>query len=76
MKLSDAALKIGYSVEITEFSGPEIVCERLHEMGLARGMKITILGRAPFGGPLLIRFNTSFLALRSDEAECALVKNL
>lgn len=74
MTLLDPAIKPGHSVEITGFSGEEIFRERLHEMGLRAGTIVTIIGRAPFGGPLLIRFDTSFLALRNEEAICATVK--
>ncbi|WP_415061360.1 FeoA family protein [Bdellovibrio sp.] len=74
MTLLDTTLKPGHSVEITGFAGENVFRERLHEMGLRVGMTLTILGRAPFGGPLLIRFNTSFLALRNEEAACARVK--
>lgn len=73
MNLHDLAVKTGQSVEITGFAGEDVLRERLHEMGLRVGSVITILGKAPFGGPLLIRFNTSFLALRKEEAVCALV---
>ncbi|WP_373999638.1 ferrous iron transport protein A [Bdellovibrio bacteriovorus] len=74
MNLLDKSLKPGQKVEITGFASDNVFRERLHEMGLRVGMLITILGRAPFGGPLLIRFNTSFLALRNEEAACARVK--
>jgi ferrous iron transport protein A len=74
MTLLDVSLKPGQSVEIQDFSGDELLRERLHEMGLRKGMIVTIIGRAPFGGPLLVRFNTSFLALRNEEAACATVK--
>jgi len=73
MTLLDSTLKPGHTVIIASLHGEDLLCERLHEMGLRAGMKITILGRAPFGGPLLIRFNTSFLALRHEEALCAIV---
>jgi Fe2+ transport system protein A len=73
MDLTDRSLKTGQSVEIQGFSGPDLLRERLHEMGLRQGTQLEILGRAPFGGPLLIRFNTSFLALRNEEAACAQV---
>lgn len=73
MTLLDSNLKPGSTVEITGFAGEDIIRERLHEMGIRIGTVLTILGRAPFGGPLLIRFNTSFLALRNEEAICALV---
>ena len=73
MTLLDSSLKPGHTVEIQSLGGENILRERLHEMGLRTGMLITILGRAPFGGPLLVRFKTSFLALRNEEAQCATV---
>ncbi|MEK2688615.1 FeoA family protein [Bdellovibrio sp. GT3] len=73
MTLLDAKLKPGQTVEILKIAGEDSLRERLHEMGLSAGMEVTILGRAPFGGPLLIRFKTSFMALRSEEAACAQV---
>lgn len=74
MNLLDSTFGPGHVVEITGFSGDIIFRERLHEMGLRVGTKVTILGRAPFGGPLLVRFQTSFLALRGEEAACAEVR--
>lgn len=74
MTLLDKNLKPGHSVEIIGFSGEDMFSERLHEMGLHVGTILTILGRAPFGGPLLVRFDTSFLALRNEEAVCTTVK--
>lgn len=74
MTLLEPSLKPGQSVEIQNFVGDVVLCERLHEMGLRKGMVLTLLGRAPFGGPLLVRFNTSFLALRNEEAVCAQIK--
>ena len=73
MNLLDPSIKPGQSVEILSITGEHLLRERLHEMGLRAGMKLTILGRAPFGGPLLVRFKTSFLALRNEEAVCAQV---
>jgi Fe2+ transport system protein FeoA len=63
-------------LEIIDFKGPEAICERLHEMGLHRGQRIHVLGRAPLRGPLLIQFGTSFLALRAEEAQCTLIQAL
>lgn len=73
MTLFDSSLKPGHVVEIQSLGGEDLLRERLHEMGLRAGTSLTILGRAPFGGPLLVRFKTSFLALRSEEAQCAIV---
>lgn len=76
MTLLDSNPKPGQAFEISGFTGEQVYRERLHEMGLRVGTKVTILGRAPFRGPLLVRFNTSFLALRNEEAACAQVKPL
>jgi ferrous iron transport protein A len=76
MTLLDSNPRPGHRFEITGFTGDQTYRERLHEMGLRVGTTITVLGRAPFRGPLLLRFNTSFLALRSEEAACAQVKPL
>ena len=61
-------------LEIIDFQGTAVLCERLHEMGLHRGQKIRFVGRAPLRGPLLIQFGTSFLALRAEEAQCTLIQ--
>ncbi|KYG64050.1 ferrous iron transporter A [Bdellovibrio bacteriovorus] len=76
MTLLDSKPRPGHQFEITGFTGDQVYRERLHEMGLRVGTKVTVLGRAPFRGPLLVRFNTSFLALRNEEAACAQVKAL
>lgn len=64
------------NLEILDFVGDQAVCERLHEMGLYKGQTITLVGRAPLKGPVLIQFGTSFLALRAEEAQCALIQAL
>ena len=76
MTLTDASLKRGQTVKIIGFKGSGLLQERLHEMGFRQGMMVTLLGRAPFSGPLLIKFNTSFIALRMDEAECAQIEQV
>ncbi|WP_413287525.1 FeoA family protein [Bdellovibrio sp. HCB337] len=63
-------------LQITDFVGEASICERLHEMGLHKGQKITLVGRAPLKGPLLIQFGTSFIALRAEEAQCTLIQAL
>ena len=64
------------NLQITDFVGAAAICERLHEMGLHKGQKITLVGRAPLNGPLLIQFGTSFIALRAEEAQCTLIQAL
>ena len=70
MTLIEAGKKSGDLLEITAFHGHALYQDRLHEMGLRIGSRIVIVGHAPFGGPVLIRYNESFLALRREEAQC------
>jgi ferrous iron transport protein A len=58
------------------FSGDLTVVERLKEMGLHEGLEIEVVGQAPFGGPMLFRFGNTVLALRVEEAQCALIQTL
>lgn len=67
---------VNAELEITDFEGAPAICERLHEMGLHKGLRIKIIGRAPLKGPLLIQFGTSFIALRAEEAQCTLIQAL
>jgi ferrous iron transport protein A len=59
---------------IEGFNGDSVLVERLKEMGLHQGLEVTPVGRAPFGGPLLYRFGNTVLALRYEEAQCALIQ--
>ncbi len=68
----DVALK----ARIEGFHGDSTVVERLKEMGLHQGLEVTPVGRAPFGGPMLFRFGNTVLALRLEEAQCALIQTL
>lgn len=61
---------------IQGFSGDQLIIERLKEMGLHQGLEVQVVGRAPFGGPLLFRFGNTVLALRAEEAECTLIETL
>ncbi len=62
------------NLEVLGIRGEPAICERLQEMGLHKGLKIQLLGRAPLKGPLLIQFGTSFIALRAEEAACTLIQ--
>lgn len=64
------------SIRIQGFSGDPLVIERLKEMGLHQGLELEPVGRAPFGGPLLFRFGSTVLALRTEEAACTLIQAL
>lgn len=59
---------------IEAFVGDPGIVARLFEMGLKVGQKISIEGRAPFGGAFLIRFGSTAIALRSEEAACTRIQ--
>jgi ferrous iron transport protein A len=61
-------------VTVIEFVGPELVIERLHEIGFHKGCVLKILGSAPFGGPMLVELNSTVLALRDEESECLMIR--
>lgn len=60
----------GQNFSILALQGTQILCERLHELGLRPGLELEFWGRAPFHGPLLYRFRNTMLALREEEASC------
>ena len=67
MKLSE--LKAGESARILSLSLPPAAGERLRELGVAEGMPVRLLRRAPFGGGLLLEAGGTRLALRASLAE-------
>lgn len=63
-----------HSACIHSFSGDALIAERLKEMGIYPGLELQVVGRAPFRGPFLFRFGNTVLALRAEEAVCAIVQ--
>ena len=57
-------------LEISAVEGDPNISMRLRELGFRPGVKIQILGRAPFGGPFVVQIHSNVLALRRNEAEC------
>lgn len=72
--LSDSKLDRGQKVKILSFTGCSSVQERLQDLGLREGLVLEYFGRAPFKGPLLIKFKSCLLALREEEAECTQIQ--
>jgi len=73
--LHQLALELGeLEGEIIEFSGDSLICERLREMGLHQGVRLAVIGRAPWRGPWLVQFKHVCVALRPEEAECPILK--
>lgn len=54
-------------ISSVKINGP--LGQRLREMGLMRGAKITVAGRAPLYDPVMLRLSGHTLALRNSEAD-------
>ena len=63
-----AELSIGQLLEVREVLGDDALAQRLRASGLWAGTIVEVLGRAPFGDPLLFRLHGFRLALRRNEA--------
>ncbi len=62
--------------EVTQLSGPDLIVERLSELGIYSGKILQVVGQIPFSGPLIIRAGSQVLALRVEEAKCIQIKAL
>ena len=67
MQTSIVQLKIGQKAIIKDFDIDEIPL-KLIEMGCLPGNLVEILQIAPFGDPLFLNVNDSFLAIRLETA--------
>jgi ferrous iron transport protein A len=70
MSASVLRLSIGRTVALSRLDGDQGITERLMDMGLHPGVELELIGRMPMGGPLIVRVETTFLALREEEAMC------
>ena len=72
MKLSD--LKEGQAAFILKVVGEPGFRERLCELGLSPGAKVKVKSKLPFHGPIVMRVESTTLALRKEEANRIEVK--
>ncbi len=63
-------------VQVVDFQGEPVITSRLLEMGLRPGLQVSIEGRATFAGAYILRFGTTAIALRGDEALCTIIQAL
>ncbi len=67
MTLAD--VKTGQRATLGNFKEIPSLSTKLLSLGLLPGDEITVTARAPFGGPIAIKFgNQNFFAIRKDEA--------
>ena len=67
MKLTD--LDTGLDAKIVKINGENSFQERLCELGISPGAQLNIKSKLPFKGPIVLRVESSTLALRREEAE-------
>jgi ferrous iron transport protein A len=64
---------VGTVLEVSEdeaLEGMAGASSRLQELGFTRGEELRIVGRAPFGEPILVELRGAIMALRLREAKC------
>ena len=49
---------------------------RLSEMGLIPGSVVRLVKKNPFGGPVQLKLNNYYLAIRREDAELIYISNL
>lgn len=62
------AVPVGVTATVKGYMVHNPFTERLRELGLTVGTRFTITRRAPFNGPVEVRYGCSRLVLRADEA--------
>ena len=68
-KISMRKMKENQSGIITEVTVGGELGQRIRDMGLVAGTKVTVLGRAPLYDPVALRIMGFTLTLRNNEAD-------
>jgi Fe2+ transport system protein FeoA len=74
MVLSD--IKCGESCRVKKIDNDLASINRLNDLGLTCGVVVTLVKKAPFGDPLLIRLRNFMLAIRLFDAQKITVEML
>ncbi len=61
------SLPIGGTGVIAAVRGPQNAVRRINELGLTKGTAVTIVRKAPFGGPIEVSIDGTHLAVRLAE---------
>ena len=62
-------LNINASAKIHSLKNSNVFCGRLSEMGIVPGSSVRIDKKNPFGGPIEIKLNDYYLAIRKEDAQ-------
>jgi len=69
-----SSLKPGETAVIKEFEGKSRLQSRLVEMGVISGIKVRMIKKTPFHGPLEVKIRSYHLSLRWQDATQILVR--
>lgn len=61
-------LKIGECGKVTHIEGDSPLARRLCALGCIPGTELALVGKAPLGDPLVIKFRGASLAIRRKDA--------
>ncbi|MCH3918784.1 MAG: ferrous iron transport protein A [Spirochaetia bacterium] len=64
-----AKLDVGQSGTIGAINAPKEIKRRLMDMGFTRGIKVSVVKRAPMGDPIEVSLRGYHLCLRNEQAE-------
>jgi DtxR family Mn-dependent transcriptional regulator len=71
-----ASMSVGSKGEVLRIESKGRLKRKLMDMGLNRGARVEVKGRAPMGDPIEVKVRGYSLSLRQDEAEEILVKEV
>lgn len=66
-------LKPGTAGFVAQISNEPIGCKLL-AMGVFPGSRVELVRQAPFGGGVLVKVDSNYLALRQQEAACIVLR--
>ena len=62
-------LNINKTARISELANSYDSVSRLSEMGIIPGAEVRIVKKNPFGGPIQLKLNNSYIAIRKEDAQ-------
>lgn len=70
------SLQLNLLGSVIGMKGDSDIISRLFDLGIYKGVSIEVLGKAPFGGPYLVKAGMTLLALRESEAQCLIIQKI
>ena len=67
-------LNVGEEAIIYDFNKSYALSLRLCEIGLIKGRNLRLIKKGPFGGPVQIKLNNNYIAIRKEDAKMIYIK--